>query len=297
MSQGIQVTKANLEIFSGLEKWGILGLGQIKGCLSNKGLTDQKRTELFFNSTEHKDWKGTAYKTMLRLEKGGYVRGHSYTNLPRVYTLTGKGHAELRKNSMNRQPGFYGNVAETLVRHELLVTGVGLVLSELRGLEVTTETERYLISDTSAETMRKQGLGLSDLWIADRRQPKAVEIERTQKSAARYAELWSDYRKKLPPSGVVLYIACFTGGEKILLRRAEKLRADHVYVCGLDRFRESLGRGPFVGFRGGRVELGETAVPQPAPAPARLIEEPASAGPRPLLARPEFRATTDWRPR
>ena len=288
-SQVICLTKGNLKVLSVLEKWGVLGFGQIDGLVIHKDLSEKKRIELFFNSVQRKDYGGAAYKGIVRLEEAGYVRSHSYTNLPRVYTLTSAGHGILKRNGVSRLPSYCGEVAETLVRHELTVSAVGLVLSELLGLRVWTEMERYLASDVRDERVKKSGLGLSDLWIEDREQPKAVEVERTQKSASRYEELWDDYRKKLPPTGVVLYVACFPGGSKCLLRRAERLRADHIYVCDLESFKASGGRAPFVGYRGGRVVLvSESERPAPIPAPEPAVE--------PLLARPEFRLA-DWRPR
>ena len=255
----VWLTEGNLKILSALEKWGILGLGQVDGLMFHKELNKEKRMELFFNSVTREDYSGTAYKGMDRLKKAGCVRGHSYTNLPTVYTLTSMGHGVLRKNQLSKLTTFCGEVAETLVRHELTVSAAGLVMTELLGLRVWTEMERYLMSSVGNRTAGRKDFGLSDLWIQDAAQPKAVEIERTQKSAGRYAELWDNYRIQLPPNGVVLYVVCFPGGTERLLRRAEQLRADHVYFCALENFKESLGTGPFVGYRGGRIMLGGRA--------------------------------------
>lgn len=254
----IQLTKRNLEILSVLEKWGIMGLGQLDGVIFHRELNQRKRLELFFKSVEREDYFGTAYKGITRLVKGGYVREHGYINLKKVYTLTGFGHAELRKNEINKLPSNCGEVAETMVRHELLVSAVGLVLSEILGLKVWTEMERYLASDLKNRT-RKSDCGFPDLWVEDPVQAKAIEIERTQKSADRYEKLWQDYREELPPNAVVLYIACFPGGVKRLLSRAQKLGADHVYVCDLEQFKSSLGSGPFIGYRGGWIKMESSA--------------------------------------
>ncbi|MFA6093769.1 MAG: hypothetical protein WCU88_08450 [Elusimicrobiota bacterium] len=210
--------------------------------------------ELFFNSGSEDEYDGTAYKGLKRLARAGLVGFRTYTNLPRIYSLTGLGHRILRREGINTLPACAGELAESLVRHELLVNAVGLVLSEVLGLRVWTELERYQASLQNVKVRRNEQ-GFSDLWIEDDEQPKAVEIERTQKSAVRYAKLWRAFRVEYPRNCVVLYVTCFPGGAGILLRRARKLMADHIYVCALEDFQSSLGMGPFVGYRGGEVEL------------------------------------------
>lgn len=251
----VKLTKGRVRILSLLEKWGILGLGQLDGFLSEGKLERKERMELFFNSKPKDGYRGMTYKAVSRIEDLGFVRSHSYTNLPQVYTLTAKGHGALRKEGLNKLPSYCPEVAETLVRHELTVSATGLVLAELLGLRVWTELERYLLS-AGGKSLSRKDFGLSDLWIEDQDQPKAIEVERTQKSAKRYASLWESYRNDLPRNGVVLYIVCFPGGAERLRRFAEKFRADHVYFCSLEDFRASLGRGPFVGYRGGEITLG-----------------------------------------
>lgn len=255
--EAVKMTERRARILTLLEKWGILGLGQLDGLLYEGELPEERRLELFFNSAPRDGYRGMTYKAMSRIEGLGWVRGNSFTNLPVTYTLTTKGHAALRKEKLNALPSFSGEVAESIVRHELLVSGIGLTLSVLRRLRVRTEWERYLASSGREETAGRKDFGLSDLWISDAVQPKAVEVERTQKSARRYEELWRGYREDLPPGGVVLYVVCFPGGCVNLLKRAEKLGADHVYFCQLSDFKASRGRGPFVGYRGGQVCLGD----------------------------------------
>lgn len=255
----MKMTKGRVRILSVLEKWGILGLGQMDGILSEGQMERMERMNLFFNSKPRDGYRGMTYKAVSRVEDLGLVKAHSYTNLALVYTLTAKGHGALRKEGLNKLPSYCPEVAETLVRHELTVSATGLVMAEVLGLRVWTELERYLLSAGGNKRTGRKDFGLSDLWIEDEEQPKAIEIERTQKSAKRYAALWENYRNELPPNGVVLYIVCFPGGAERLRKRAEKLRADHVYFCSLEDFRASFGRGPFIGYRGGEIALGISA--------------------------------------
>ena len=156
------VTERNLEILSALEKWGVMELGQLDGMLFHKGLEARERLDLFFKTMQRKDYDGAAYKAMARLEKGGYVREYRYTNLKKVYTLSSLGHGELRERDKNKFAVYRDEVVETLVKHELLVSGIGLVMSELLGLRVSTEFERQVLS-------RGHGgdFPLPDLWITD----------------------------------------------------------------------------------------------------------------------------------
>ena len=273
----MNLTKNSIKVLLALEKWGILSLGQVDGMLCGMKVDSKKRIELFFNSKPRNGYRGGTYKAMSRWETECWVQPRVYTNLPRLYTLTQVGHEVLWKDNKNKKYSFY-ETAEILVRHELTVSAVGLVLSEMLGLRVSTEMERYTASKLKDKGLKLSDLDFSDLWIEDPVQPKAVEVERTQKSAKRYAKLWRGYRKDLPPNVVVLYIVCFPGGAKRLMRRAEKLGADHVYFCDLEAFKSSLGRGPFVGYRGGWITLGSATDRPQRPASRRVPVESLSAG-------------------
>ena len=266
----MKLTPGNTKVLLALEKWGILGLGQMDGILGWKELEPRKRIELFFNALPRNGYRGTTYKAMIRVEEAGWVTPKLYTNLPRLYTLAGRGYKKLKAAGLTSRDGFYWTVAESLVRHELIVSGVGLVMSEVLGLRVSTETERYLASDLKKKSFGLRDVEFSDLWIEDPVQPKAVEVERTQKSRTRYKKLWQDYRKDLPANAVVIYVVCFPGGVNRLLHWARAMQADHVYFCDLEGFKSSLGRGPFMGYRGGWITLEPAADRPQAPAVRRV---------------------------
>ena len=246
-----EIRRTGLRVLRGLEKWGILSLPQIEGLAFNGG-SEKEKLDLFFNGSFEDEYRGASYKVLERLEKRGLAKHHRHINAPRVYALTREGHKALEEAGMARIGDYREMISDFMVKHELLVSGIGLVMSELLGLRVSTEFERQVLSRGHAGDFP-----LPDLWITDAEQPKAVEVERSLKSAARYRKLWEFYRANLPGPAVVLYIAAFPNGTKLLLSRARKFMADFIYVCDLMEFKSSLGRGPFVGYRGDEIYLGK----------------------------------------
>jgi hypothetical protein len=249
------VRGAGKAVLVALEKWGVLGQGQIEALVFGKEMEAGQRVCLFFDGILKGRHYRSSYKVLKRLEAARLIRLHDFANAS-LYTLTGRGHTYLVQQGLARIPGFRALIAPGLVPHEVLANGSGLVLSEILGLSVSTEFERQVLSRGSLQkSVRREEFPLPDLWVTDRDQPKAIEMERTQKSAERYQKLWTFYRNNLPSSAVVLYITAFPNGPRILLARARKLLADFIYVCGLDEFLASLGRCPFVGYRDGEIRL------------------------------------------
>ncbi|MBI5631612.1 MAG: hypothetical protein HY921_12105 [Elusimicrobia bacterium] len=276
----VEVGIRTLGILRSLEKWGIMGLAQMEGLLFCNGLDTTARVDLFFNSKFRDEYRGASYKAVRYLEELGLVTVNHYTNMPRIYTLTTAGHQALRGLDLSLLPEFRASLADSLVKHELLVTGIGLVLSELLGLSVSTEFERQVFSQGAARSAAAGDIPMPDLWISEPGKPKVIEVERTQKSRERYRKTWASYRHDLPPATVVLYITSFPNGPRLILARARKLMADFIYVCSLEDFKASLGRGPYVGYRGGEIVLGQPQGTNPQRvAPASLpARQDASAG-------------------
>lgn len=284
-----EIGRKGLSVLRVLEKWGLLGLAQLDGLVFHKGMEPAERSGLFFNSKFQDEFRGASYKVMRRLEKAGLVTVHYCANVPRVYTLTADGYRSLKRRDLAKLPDFRACIADSLVQHELLANGIGLVLSEILGLSVSIELERYLLS-RGAQSTSWEDIPLPDLWVSDRGQPKAIEVERTQKSAKRYKKLWATYRDDFPPNTVVLYVAAFPNGAKLLLARARKLLADFIYVCSLEEFKASLGRCPFIGYRGGQITLGQGgdrpqgSHPQRVPPASLSARQDVSAGERLAIA-------------
>lgn len=266
----------DLELLRELERWGVLGLGQIDGLVFHKELPEGERAGLFFNEHSHKLYRLSGYKRLQDLKESGHVTSHFYRDFPMVFTLASRGHRALKKAKLAQLPGFRRSASGQLVEHEVMVNAVGLVLSKLRGLTVRTIRERTEWNRRGGWGHTTSAVNIPDLWISDDRQPKAVEIELTQKAAGRYPPIWEVYRVRLRESrALVLYLTGWPGGPELMKRQAIKLGLDFIYACTLADFRASAGRSAFTNCEGRTLSLGM------APA-APLIGSPGLAlAPRP----------------
>lgn len=255
----VEVGERTFNILRVLEKWGVLGLAQVKGLLFGEGLSEIERMRFFFNWKFKEEYTGACYKAMKVLEELGLIETQHYVNMPWLFYLTMEGQAVLRRAGFQQLGEIRRPLLDSLVKHEVLVTGIGLTLTELLRLDVSTEFERQVLSRGGEQDARREPFPLPDLWVSDPGQPKAIEVERTLKSMARYRKLWTFYRNNLPGSAVVLYITAFANGPRLLLARARKLMADFVYVCALEDFQASFGRCAFVGYRGAEIRLAPRA--------------------------------------
>jgi len=93
---------------------------------------------------------------------------------------------------------------------------------------------------------------LSDLWVVNGARPRAIEVERSKKSAAEYRKIWEAYKERMleqSPEGIVLYLTMDVPGlKKQLLKYVRKWEMDFIYFAELEDFRSSMGRCRFVGF-------------------------------------------------
>ena len=248
------VRRAGREVLKALEKWGMMSQAQVEGLVFGGKMTEEKRVNLFFNGAYAGKFDAPGYKVLKRLRAAEMVRLHGFANAS-LYALTGRGHAYMIQQDISQIPGRRLSVAPSMVPHEMLVGGIGLVISALLGLPVSTEFERYVRSRYAKGGARLNGMLLPDLWISDDAQPKAVEVERTMKDFERYRRLWTDYRTGLPRNAVVLYITAWPNGQEAILSRARELLMDFIYVCSIEDFQKSMGTCPFVGYLGGEIRL------------------------------------------
>lgn len=280
----VEVGERTLNILRALEKWGILGLGQVEGLLFPEGLSEMERMSLFFNCKFKGEYTGASYKALKYLQELGLIEVKQYINMPWLYNLAKEGHGVLKRLRLAKLEEIRGPLTDSVVNHEVLVTGIGCVISEFLGWPVSTEFERQVLSRGKGQDLGRESFPLPDLWISDAGQPKAIEVERTQKSAERYRKLWAFYRNNLPGSAVVLYITAFPNGPRLLLSRARKLLADFIYVCAIEDFQAGLGRCAFLGYRGGEIRLGTAPSHPQGPQHQRVATASLSA--RPGLAGP-----------
>jgi len=242
-NQEIPQTPRDLKVLSALEIWGVLGIGQLHGLASSEAPAEDK-VRLFFNETERSCYATRLSKRLRKLESASYIRGHFFINHPKLFTLAERGHELLKRRGAARLPGYRDSIDESLVDHELTASAAGLVMSELLGLTVRTERERFQWNSRGGRGPAPER-GISDLWIVDRVQPKAVEIEMHQKSENRYADIFEAYRRKLPDGGAVLYLTAWPSGVRCILGHAQTFRAPFIYACSLAEFRRTGGRAFF----------------------------------------------------
>lgn len=230
-------------MLSALETWGVLGIGQMFGLGLAQTLSEAELVERFFNKMERDDYELGLAKRLHSLEGAGYLQGHSFLRLPKAFTLTLKGRDAISDEPVSSRSDVRDSVSEAMIRHDLKVSAVGLVLTQLLGLPARREHPQIVWTSTNGR--RHLALeGAADLWI-DTPAPRAVEVELTQKSRRRYEEIFGSYRRRLTGGGAVLYLTGWPGGSAMILRNAQDNRAPFVYACGLDEFRRTAGRCVF----------------------------------------------------
>jgi hypothetical protein len=257
---GARLQERDYELLGALEAWGVLGLGQIDGLVFHTGLSDAEKCRRFFNEYGDELYRLSGYKRLSDLKKSGYVEAHFYHGFPMVFTLTSKGHAALKGAERARLPGFRRHVSAHLVEHEIMVNAVGLVLSEVLGLSVRTIRQRTAWSPRGGWSHTAARSKVPDLWIADEREPKAVEVELNQKSTLLYPDIWEAYRERLPRGGAVLYLTDWPSGATFIPRQAGRRGLGFVYACDLHEFGSSLGLAPFINCDGESLRLASAAV-------------------------------------
>lgn len=254
------------ELLRGLELWGVLGLGQIDGLAFHKEVGEADRTRLFFNEYGENLYRLSGYKRLQDLKKSGHVEAHFYRDFPMVFTLTSRGHRALKVAKLARLPGFKRSVSGHLIEHEITVNAVGLVLSQVHGLNVRTIRERTDWNSRGGWSHTASRSRIPDLWVSDPSQPKAVEVEMNKKAAHLYPGIWASYQTALPGRAVVLYLTNWPSGPDFVRRQAGRLRMPFIYACALSEFRASAGRCAFFNCEGRSLRL--------APASAAFLNAP-----------------------
>ena len=247
--RGLRLEERDYSVLFALEKWGVLGQGQLDGMAFRKEISPVERVRLFFNDTRRSDYWLGAYKRLWKLEKAGFIRSETrQIGQRKLYFLTGRGHRRLRWEGRAAMMRYRKGLASIWFRHELAVNAVGLVVSELLGFEVTTARERYARNRIPFKKLAEYRLIMSDLWIPDEAQPKVIEVELGQKSERRYEEIWAAYRRGLPKGSVLLYLVGWPRGVECLLKHARRYGHPYIHVAHLRDFRRYLGRCAFTGW-------------------------------------------------
>lgn len=249
--QRLRLEERDYKVLAALEKWGVLGMGQLDGLLFRKGIPPEERVRLLFNEIQRSDYWLGAYKRLRRLENEGYIRLGSCWWVPRYYLLTGKGHQALKAYGKADLFHYRKRLPDGLTRHELQVNAAGLVLAEFLGLKAWTARE-WLAHNRF--DLRKQRRGsrliLPDLQVLNATRPIAIEVELGQKSVERYWDIWRAYGSSWHENGIVLYLVSWPHGVRLLTGLARKWSHDFVYVAHLDDFKKRQGCCLFYGATG-----------------------------------------------
>ncbi len=253
-------------MLAALETWGVMGIGQMFGLGLAQTLSEAETVERFFNKMERDDYKLGLAARLHALEAAGYLQGHQFQRQPKAYTLTYKGRAAISDEPVSARSEPRNSVSEAMIRHDLKVSAVGLVLTQILGLPARREHPQVVWTSTNGR--RHLTLeGAADLWI-DAAAPRAVEVELTQKSRRRYEQIFDSYRRRLASGGAVLYLTGWPEGSAMILRNARDQRAPFVFACGLDEFRRAAGHCVFESAVAGRTivlsDRGAVGIPMEA---------------------------------
>ena len=251
---GLQLTPRDKKLLFNLDAWRVLGLGQLVALGMSDQLVRSELVDRFFNKIDREDYWHGVQKRIAALEAAGFIKAHYFHRQPKAYTLTFRGLTALRGGPSHREGRSF--VSAAIIDHELAVAGVGLVLNEILGVPAARETAKA-IWKTPPHRGHVAVQNAADLWISPPPIGMAVEVELTQKSAKRYAEIFENYRRRLGREEVLLYLTGWPNGSNMILQRARDHRAPFVYACSLDEFRAACGRSTFRGAVTGRtVTLG-----------------------------------------
>ena len=88
LSGNFRLEERDIQVLLALEKWGVLGLGQLDGMLFRRLAEPEERVRLFFNELEREDYWQGAYKRLRQLEIRGLIRKGVYVNQRQVFLLT-----------------------------------------------------------------------------------------------------------------------------------------------------------------------------------------------------------------
>jgi hypothetical protein len=239
-----------------METWGVLGIGQMMGLGMTETLNETGQVERFFNTMDRTDYMISVAKRVHMLEVGGFIQGHSFMRQPKAFTLTHKGRAAICDEPESARSDPRNFVSEALIKHDLTVSAVGLVLTQILGLAARREHPQAVWTNSNGRGHLTVE-GAADLWITTTLGPMAVEVELTQKSRRRYEEIFEMYRRRFSSlgNGSALYLTGWPQGAAMILRNARDQRAPFVFACALDEFRRTAGRCTFEGAVAGRTVI------------------------------------------
>jgi len=244
----MEIQERDFLVLEGLERWGVMGLGQVDGMLFHREVSEEEKARLYFNEVKREDYWGRAYKRLSGLEKMGLVAIKRYPFSWPVYRVTTRGFEFLKRHGRPTFETPSQGVSDRLVRHEVAVVGVGLVLTRALGLKVLTA--RQIWDDfyrRNGRQHRTARLAMPDFMVDDARGARHIlEVELTPKSRGRYGDIFYEHRRRLShQESQVLYLVDWPGGVEHITALSRKHDVSCVQAAQLADFRVSLGRCRF----------------------------------------------------
>lgn len=247
----------DVDILAALETFRCLTLGQIWAAYfkgASHGFADHLL--LSTNGRTYGSLNG-AYHRLLKLARQGYVDRRIGGEWGQMFRLGPGGHRYLRsagRSAFRKVPEWPAKD----VRHTLLCGSLGLFFSKALGLEVTSERQLASRARLSAGEGRRPGtVSVPDLEVFDGEKRYRVELELSEKPAARYAALWKSMGVRVRDGATpALYVA---GNEKLaerILRLADKGYFAGIYAVSLAGLRERWIKVRWKNFRGREFGFG-----------------------------------------
>lgn len=240
----MELQERDFKVLKALENWGVMGLGQVDGLLFRKDVPGEERARLFFNDIRREDYWGRAYKRLSGLEKMGLVRVQRSDYTWPVYLLTGRGFDLLRQRGQTQFATPSQGVSERLVRHEIAAVGVGLVITQMVGLGVSSARTTWNWLGQRRQGNDSRG-NMPDFLVGPSRGKveHILEVELTPKSPQRYAEILRSHDRRLPDhrTSRLLYIVGWPGGVQHMMRLGRKLEIASLQAAHIADFRAKLG--------------------------------------------------------
>lgn len=237
-SSKLRLQEREYEVLAELERWGLLGLGQLESLFFRQGSWTRERVRLLFNEYDREAYDRYGYKRLFRLEKTRYIRrfyhwfgsdGHYYWG----YGLTRLGKAELDQARLSQRLGLRRDWSNRVVLDYIRLNGVGLALAKVLGLNVTS---RHQLACES------RAAGLTEVQVQSRIPDLRIEGKIPLPVMVGMNLNWTreQRRWKADESRLLLYLTSDVTQREVLWR-ARDAGAHQVYVGDLREFQEKLG--------------------------------------------------------
>ena len=230
----VRLKEREYEVLLELDKWGVLGIGQLEGMLFWKGSDTAERVRLLFNEYGRDAYDRYGYKRLVKLEGAGYVRIITERGQERIYTLSRQGKTALNEVRMSGKADMRRTWADGIVHAYVRWNGVGVTLARLLGAGV--RSRHQLATAARAKGLHEAQIQsrIPDLMI-DGPVPMAMLVRR-------YIDWEKESKRWLSGERCFwLYLASSELWRDAVVHHAKSEGADDVFAAEESEFRERLG--------------------------------------------------------